>query len=649
MKRLLLGLIAGLGLGATATAAPAATPEQLLPADVLAMVTVPDVTKARGAVATSAGGRLWEDPAVRPFRDKFLKKLQADVIAPLEENWGVKFSDYAGVMQGQFTLAVLQEGWEGKPDQKPGLLLLLDARDKRGQLQTLLGDLKRRWGEAGRPVKIETIRSLEFMRLSADFPASGRNPHAVAAAGPESNKSAAEEAELADQAKENEASESAPWKFDLWVGQSESLLVVGSSPRVIEQLLARQSGEVVTSLAGLASFAADQRLVFHDTLAYGWVHMQTILSLAERFANDKLSGQKQPNSMLPAPEKALSVTGLKGLRSLAFGATQTPEGTFSRFHLGIPESSRAGLFKVLVGEPKDTLPPAWVPADVVKYTRWRISGRKLWIDLEAMIQNLSPQVGGLLQMSLAALGKDKDATFDFRKSFIENLGDDVVSLQKAPRAATLEALNAPPSMVLISSTKPGELASSLKALTGLMPVAPGETALKERKLGDTMVYSFGLPGTPGETSGRAFHFAAAGGYLALSMDRQLLEQYVGGKIAASSPLRDLPGLARAAQKAGGTATGLFGYENYSTTVRLLVETLRQDPQAVEALVPKIPWGESGSGQSPAELVRAWLDFSLLPPFDQIAKYFHFSVYAGVASAEGLTLNAFAPTPPQLGR
>jgi len=45
--------------------------------------------------------------------------------------------------------------------------------------------------------------------------------------------------------------------------------------------------------------------------------------------------------------------------------------------------------------------------------------------------------------------------------------------------------------------------------------------------------------------------------------------------------------------------------------------------------------------------RDWMDFSLLPDYDQVSKYFYFSVYGGGATADGLSFKVFAPRPPQL--
>ncbi len=48
-------------------------------------------------------------------------------------------------------------------------------------------------------------------------------------------------------------------------------------------------------------------------------------------------------------------------------------------------------------------------------------------------------------------------------------------------------------------------------------------------------------------------------------------------------------------------------------------------------------------------MKDWFDFSTLPTFDKITKYFHFVVYGGNANADGLSWKMFAPTPPQLKR
>jgi len=46
-------------------------------------------------------------------------------------------------------------------------------------------------------------------------------------------------------------------------------------------------------------------------------------------------------------------------------------------------------------------------------------------------------------------------------------------------------------------------------------------------------------------------------------------------------------------------------------------------------------------------LRQWFDFSLLPPFEKISRYFYFTVCAGGVNPDGFNLKFFAPAPPQL--
>src|SRR5437660_6707089 len=90
------------------TAVP--TPEKLLPAETLGVITVPDWAKARAAYDANARSQLWRDPALKPFKDKLVNKVNDELIRPLERELGVKLEDYRGLAQGQLTFAVLQNG-----------------------------------------------------------------------------------------------------------------------------------------------------------------------------------------------------------------------------------------------------------------------------------------------------------------------------------------------------------------------------------------------------------------------------------------------------------------------------------------------------------------------------------------------------------
>ena len=100
---LLLAAFTTLPVAARA-AIPAA--ERLLPQDTLVLVTVPDFTNLRELSNAQPTSGLWSDPALKPFRDHFVSKLQEEIVKPMERELSVDLASYAKLPQGQLTFAV---------------------------------------------------------------------------------------------------------------------------------------------------------------------------------------------------------------------------------------------------------------------------------------------------------------------------------------------------------------------------------------------------------------------------------------------------------------------------------------------------------------------------------------------------------------
>jgi len=252
-----------------------------------------------------------------------------------------------------------------------------------------------------------------------------------------------------------------------------------------------------------------------------------------------------------------------------------------------------------------------------------------------------------VKLVMDSAGKDKDPNFDLRKNLIENLGDDIISYSKAPRGQTLAELNSAPSVTLIGSTRAEAMAASLKALAS--PLLPPQSKMKEREFLGRKVYTVNLPGQRGPQGvakgDRSISFAATGAYVAISTDTGMLEEFLRG--SQDKQLRDFAGLASAADKVGGMSTGLFGFENQKETTRHAFETLRKESGTLANLLSATPLaGRLGMGEDQSKF-KEWVDFSLLPPFDKVAKYFHMSVWSGAVKSDGLHFKMFSPNPPGL--
>ena len=628
-------------------AGPVPPPEKLLPDDTLFLLTAPDFPKLRDIFKASPQNQLWNDPAMRPLRDNFLARWSDEVVKPLARELGIQLDDYADLVQGQATFAVLQNGWPTAPGVRPGFVLLLDTKGQSAQLRANLTKVRKKWVDSAKTLRTEKIRDFEFSVLSLgsnDVPASLK-------------QMLPQPAEVQELGPDGEPKVAPPMKIELVLGQADSLLVVASSLKAAEKIVARLTGGSLPGLEDLAAFQSSQTL-WRDAPLYTWVNAKAVIDASLRQAAEKSSSDSDVPDPFAGPktDKIFSALGLTGIKSAAASFQSSSDGFLVQAFVAVPESSRQGLVRLIAGEPKESAPPPFVPADAVKFQRWRLDGQKTWAALEKMLSDFDPRSLSSLNFVIETAGaraKEKDPGYELKQSLLANLGDDIITYEKAPRGPSAAELNSPPSLLLLSSPHPEELAVALKAL---FVIFPGADSATEREFLGRKVFSTPAPNLPTPLSDAAkpasagnLNYAASGGYVALSTDVSLLEEYLRSSDTQARALRETSGLAEAAQKVTGPGTDLFGFENQAETFRAGFEAARKAAASTNAPTSgfsPLP-GTLGVAAAPVRSVKNWMDFSLLPPFDRVAKYFHFTVYGGAVSVDGLTFKYFAPTPPAL--
>jgi hypothetical protein len=631
VRRICIAAVLTFAISLRAAIPPA---ELLLPADTLFLVTAPDCAALRAALHRSPQWLLWNDPAMKPFQDKFMAKWDEEFVTPLERNLGVSLGDFADLPQGQFTFAVTQNGWNGNDDKTPGTLLLLDARDKSDLLKTNLDRLRKKWADTGKSVYTETICGIPFSIV----PLSSNNiPAALAGFFPKSQPVQ----EL------GRPTRTVP-PGELVIGQFESLLIVGNSTKSVQAVATRLTGGRLPPLSENPVFAADKLAQFRDApLYYGWFNAKTFFDVLAHIP------PAQPNPEAPSPmpqipwDKVLSASGLMGLKSAAFACRDSHDGEQFDIFLAAPAAERQGILTMIAATPKAANPPAFVPEDAVKFWRWRVDGQKSWDTLQKMLAAISPAVLSSLNSVIDianASAQQRNPDFDMRKNLIGNLGDDWISYAKAPTGTTLADLNDAPSLFLFAASNPDQAVLAIKSIAALS--SPADAPPTRDFLG-RKIYTIPLPA--GRVAGtnppapRSLYCAAGGGYVALTMDVSILESFLRGGENPGRSLRETAGLADAMQHVGGAGGGLFGYQNQNAVARMTFTLLKNQASSAGSVNPfgALPYGLSGKS------ISDWLDFSLLPDFDAVAKYFYFSVYGGVVTTEGLSFKYFAPRPPQL--
>jgi hypothetical protein len=608
---------------ATSLRAAIAPAENLLPADTLAFFTVPDCTALRAASKVSPQMMFWNDAAMKPFHDKFMAKLNEKFTAPLEHDLGVKVADFMGLPQGQFTLAVTVNGSTGHDDVPPGILLLLDAKGKSDSLKTNLAALQKKWAADGRALRTEKFHGLAFTVVplsSNDF--AGIFPKRAPVQ------------ELGKEPKVEKPGE-------LYFAQFESLLIAGNSAKVVEPVAAHLTGGSVPALVDDATFAADKLAQFRDAPTYyGWFNGNKFFMM---LTESPASAEGDPASMMPKfnAAKILGVTGLGSLKSASFALREARDGSALTLHLSAPEATRAGLLKILAIAPKDAGAPVFVPAESVKFSRFRLDGKQTWTELQKMIAGISP--GGLASLNAVidmanSFGQQKNPGFDLRTALVGNLGDDIITYQKAPVGDSLVALSSPPTLFLVAVANADQTIDAIKTVAAMITPQDATKQAPREFLGHK-IHTIALRPTrnaaTGATTTSSLYFAASGGYLALSTDTAMLEEYLRSADGKVKPLRETAGLAEAAQRVGGTGGGMFGYQNQRETMRQSFKLLKNASEANSAMKMFPP------------AFREWVDFALLPDYGAVQKYFYMSVFAGNANADGLTMKVFTPRPSQL--
>lgn len=612
MKRLLT-FATMLVVAAARAVVPAA--EKLLPADTIGLLTVPDWQIARSNFNQSSMGQFLADPAMKPFAEKLRTNFISDKAGDFEKELGVKLSDYSDLVRGQLTFALTRNGWDGSPGKEPGFLLLIDTRDKASQARTNLADVRKKWIDKGNKLRTEKIRDVEFTTFI--FPADKTPPSAEG-----------------DQVKPKAPKE-------LSIGLSDTLLVLSDAPKDVEKVLALQAGSSVPPLADQANYAVNAPLV-RDSSAFLWADVKTVLSaFTKALGSEEKSGGGMFGAM-PTFDKILGALGLAGVQTIGANYRDSNEGSTINFAINVPESSRKGLFKIISFDQKDASPPPFVPADVVKFNRSRIDLQKGWTAFENMAIEISPQFGSTLKLILDLAGKEKDPNFDLRKVLLANLGDDVISYEKAPRPGESNA----PSLLLVGSKNAEQMATSLKALTSLVP--PELSKYSERDFLGRKVQSFTWPSMTGGPA-QPIVYSASGGYVVISSDVSLVEEYLRSNEGKGKSLREVAGLNEAAQKVGGMNSGFFSYENQNESMRASFENAKKDPSKIVSLPGATQLAGPMANPKASNNVTNWMDASLLPAYDRVSKYFDKSVTAVNVSPNAITFKVFTPTPPALRR
>jgi hypothetical protein len=189
---------------------------------------------------------------------------------------------------------------------------------------------------------------------------------------------------------------------------------------------------------------------------------------------------------------------------------------------------------------------------------------------------------------------------------------------------------------LFAATNPDQTLLAFKTIAGISATQEGTPAPREFRGHTIYTLAWRPQTTPtGAVIQNNLYCTTEGGYVAVSTDVSVLEEYLRNAANPPRPLAETAGLADALQQIGGPGNGLFGYEDQRGAMRAVLSGLKKSA-AGDPAVPFLP-----------KAFTDWFDYSLLPDYEPVAKYFYFSIFTGTTEPDGLTFKSFAPRPPQL--
>lgn len=602
-------LLAATAAAAAATAVPSV--ERLLPTNTLAVVTTPEFTAARTAWTKLAWARLWADPAMAEFRTHAESRLATNVATPLAALLGADPRELAGLVTGQFTVAVLA-GADG-----PVPLLLADTGAGATNLAAHLDAARAHWLADGRSVTTNAAGS--NVTWSVEFPRSALAFIRTFLRG--------------EPGGEELAADAPPVR--LTVAQAGGLLVAGGQPEAVAGVLARAGGEG-PGLAELPAWQADAAAAPAGETWRGWVSGPLLLETFVPGAGEAVGEARR--SARPSPARIVSALGLDGVRSFGFGLELAEAGPLARWSIRVPPDARRGLFRMLAIEARDAAVPEMVPAEALQFTRWRLNGTRAWEALEQTLTAISPEVAGVFQLFFSALVDEEDPQADFRRSFVRNLGDDFLSWRLPARS------NAPAAtLTLLGSTNAPQLARALGIAARLLPDTEDGPPVRMREVAGRRTWTVEFPALLGGDDGgpSTLHFAAASNHVVLSGSTERLREFFGTNAPAAPLAAALPAAAWA--RIGGTGGGVFSYGNLRESARQFFDAARSGEGGAAPTVMQLLLAARLAGRAVPDPAH-WFDLRLLPEFAAVERHFGMQLSAGGVTTNGWELRTVQPAP-----
>ena len=574
---------------------------RLLPPDTVLFVNIEDFSQLKGQFEKTDLFKLYKDPSMAAFVDKFKAALKQKIKDSDSELAGI-VSDAATLPQGKAAVALVLNEKVIDADEPP-IMLITEWGSKVAQVKDVVEKIvakgveereARRQTEEYRGVGITSITGKDSGALSYSF--------------------------------------------------IDDAMILSANAESLKFVIAQVKGAGSPTLADSDDFNSTLRAV--SSSGPGQIDMYVnIKQIIQTVTAKDEAGKIKP---------ILTNLGLDNVMSFAFSIDvgSGPGGATSGKALLKIDGAKKGLFKLLEVESGPIQVPPFVSQSASSISFVNLNMKKAFDEVVKILTSFSPQMAMMVNMPLSPPGPQGEPPLQLKTGIFDHLGSQIVIAQSMDGSATSQAgqgMPQPDSLVALATTNRAALEKTLLLLHGTM-IAPGKPDARRELLGHT-IYRIdlggmlpGMGGAPGAGTPMMQEPASAGMPPTPKLAFTVTDSHLifASEDAVERAIRTLgsggESVASAKWFAQARATipsavGLAGLQNSEATFEAIWSMLRnmKMPAKGKGMTPAgIASPEVLLSQVGADLV----DFSLLPDFDAVRKYFGLSASYGIARQDG---------------
>ena len=606
----LAGWLGLAGLSLVAAQGRAATPpEKILPATTVAFVKINDAATLRDAFKQSQFGQLWNDPAMKAWKESLADKLN-ESSKSLKEKIGVSYGELIDLPQGSVSIAVVPRD---DPKAPIAMLITADAGKNASVMENVLTKATKQAEAADSKVTTEKFRDVTLHVIQSP---------------PDKAK---DEKKDKDKAKTKDKDGDKPEPPVVWTSKG-TLYFIGSDVEAVKDLVAHDSGRD-DSLAANESFIQSRKKLGADAQVGWFIDVAKAIKLIAKSGLPARGGNANANAKANADqtEAFIQLLGLNGLKAVA-GSFTLNAGTYdsiSKTFILAPVPTQ-GVLK-MVQMPKVSLKPEpWVPATVASYQTYSWDLDAAYKAIDDLLNQFQPGILNVLEQQL--VGPNGGDPINFQKDIFGPLGDRVTVISDFKKPVTEDSQRM---LIAVALEDAKAFQNSLGKLIALSNNAP-----KKRQFQGTTIYDFEVPDMPnpnGKANAPARQFkgplsvAIAKNSLFIATEPTLLEQVLrggGSTLAENSAYQ-------AVAKELPSQVSSFSYVRPDEQARISYDMIKSG-QFEKALRSAAAAG----GPADAAKFAGMIDKDKMPDFSIFAKYLSQGGSYSLMEDDGVTITGF---------